>query len=58
LYDYAVTIFDQTRAQYGDEVQRQINLITQAKELKKAESMYYFCASAARKAISRIHSAL
>jgi hypothetical protein len=58
LYEYASTIFRQTRAQYGDEVRRQITLISQAKTLNKAESVYYFCASAARKAISRIHSAL
>jgi Galactose-3-O-sulfotransferase len=58
LYDFASTVFNQTCAQYGDEVQKQIDLISQAKSLKKAESMYYFCASAARKAISRIHSAI
>lgn len=58
LYEYASTIFGQTRAQYGDEVQRRITLISQAKTLNKAESVYYFCASAARKAMSRIHSAL
>ncbi len=58
LYEYAVPIFEQTRAKYGDEVQRQIDLISQAKELSKSESMYYFGASAARKAISRVHSAI
>lgn len=58
LYEFAVPIFEQTRAKYGDEVQRQIELLTQAKELSKVESLYYFGASAARKAISRIHSAI
>jgi hypothetical protein len=58
LYDYAVPIFDMTRAKYGDAVQEQIDLITQAKELKKVESLYYFAASATRKAISRIHSTI
>ena len=58
LYDYAVPIFEATRAKYGDAVQQQIDLITQAKELRKLESLYYFTASATRKAISRIHSAL
>jgi hypothetical protein len=58
LYEYAVPIFEQTRAKYGDEVQRQIDLISQAKELSKSESMCYFGASAARKAISRVHSAI
>ncbi len=58
LYDYAVTVFDQTCAKYGGEVQKQIDLISQAKALKKTESMYYFAASATRKAISRIHSAI
>jgi hypothetical protein len=58
LYEYASAIFNQIRAQYGDQVQRQIALISQAKALSKAESVYYFCVSAARKAISRIHSAL
>jgi hypothetical protein len=58
LYEYAVPIFDATRAKYGDAVQQQIDLISQAKELKKLESFYYFAASAKRKAISRIHSAI
>jgi hypothetical protein len=58
LYEYAVPIFEGTRAKYGDEVQRQLDLIYQAKELSKFESWYYFGASAARKAISRIHSAM
>jgi hypothetical protein len=58
LYEYAVPIFEQTRTKYGDEVQMQLDLILQAKELSKLESMYYFGASAARKAISRVHSAL
>jgi hypothetical protein len=58
LYDYGAPLFNETRARYGDEVQKQIDLITQAKELTKLESMYYFGSSAARKAISRIHSAL
>ena len=57
LYEYAVPIFEQIRAKYAAEVQREIDLISQAKELGKLESMYYFGASAARKAISRIHSA-
>jgi len=58
LYDYAVPIFEATRAKYGEAVQEQIDLITQAKELRKLESLYYFTASATRKAISRIHSAI
>lgn len=58
LYEYALSMFEQTRAKYGDEVQRQLDLILQAKELSRAESMYYFGLSAARKAISRVHSAL
>jgi hypothetical protein len=58
LYDYGVPIFNETRTRYGDEVQKQIDLITQAKELGKLESAYYFGASAARKAISRVYSAL
>jgi hypothetical protein len=58
LYEFAVPIFEQTRAKYGDEVQRQLALISRAKALSKLESLYYFGASAARKAISRIHSAM
>lgn len=58
LYEYASAIFDRTRAQYGSEVQRQIDRVSQAKALTRVESMYYFCASAARKGISRVHSAL
>jgi Galactose-3-O-sulfotransferase len=58
LYESAVAIFNETCAKYGSEVQKQIGLISQAKALTKPESIYYFCASEARKAISRIHSAL
>jgi hypothetical protein len=58
LYEYAVPIFNETRARFGDEVQNQIDLISQAKALSKLESMYYFGASAARKAICRVNSAL
>jgi hypothetical protein len=58
LYDFGVPIFNETRARHGDAVPKQIDVITQAKELSKVESMYYFGASAARKAISRVHSAL
>jgi hypothetical protein len=58
LYEYAVPIFNETCAKYGDEVQKQIDFISQAKELNQLASMYYFGASAARKAISRIHSSM
>jgi hypothetical protein len=58
LYEYALPIFEQTRQKYGDEVQKQLDLILQAKELTKLESAYYFGASAFRKAIGRVHSAL
>ena len=58
LYEYALPIFEQTRKKYGNEVQKQLDLILQAKELSKLQSMYYFGASAARKAISRVHSAI
>ena len=58
LYEYSVPLFERTREKYEAEVQQQLNLISQAKELSGLESMLYFGASAARKAISRIHSAL
>jgi hypothetical protein len=58
LYDFGVPIFNETRARYGDEVQKQIDLISEARELSKLESLYYFGASAARKAVSRVHSAV
>jgi hypothetical protein len=58
LYEYALPIFEQTRQKYGDEIQKQLDLILQAKELTKLESAYYFGASAFRKAIGRVHSAL
>ena len=58
LYEYAVPIFEATRARYGEAVQEQINRISQAKELNQLQSMYYFTASATRKAISRVHSAI
>jgi hypothetical protein len=58
LYEYAVPRFNETRARYGAEVQKQLDLILAAKELSKLESIYYFGASAIRKAIGRVHSAL
>ena len=58
LYEFGIPLFNETRAQYGDEVQKQLDLIAQARELSKRESMYYFGASAARKAIGRVYSAL
>jgi hypothetical protein len=53
-----IPIFNDTRAKYGSEAQSQLDLISQAKELGNLESMWYFGVSAARKAISRIRSAL
>jgi Sulfotransferase family len=58
LYEYAVPIFEATRARYGAAVQEQINQLTEAKDLNQLDSLYYFTASATRKAISRIHSAM
>jgi hypothetical protein len=58
LYEYAVPIFEATRARYGAALEEQINLLSQAKALSQLESLYYFTASATRKAISRIHSAI
>jgi hypothetical protein len=58
LYEYSIPIFDNTRAKYGVKVQKQLDLISQAMELGNLESMWYFGASAPRKAISRIQPAL
>jgi hypothetical protein len=58
LYDFGVPLFNETQARYGDEVQKQLNLIAEAKSLGRLESIYYFGASAARKAIGRVYSAL
>jgi hypothetical protein len=58
LYEFAVPVFEATRTRYGVAVQEQINQVTQAKDLNKLESLYYFTASAMRKAISRVHSAI
>lgn len=58
LYEFGVPIFNETRARYGGEVQKQLDLIASAMELGKLEKMYYFGASAARKAIGRVYSAL
>jgi hypothetical protein len=58
LYEFAVPVFEATRTRYGVAVQEQINQVTQAKDLNKLESLYYFTASTMRKAISRVHSAI
>jgi Sulfotransferase family len=58
LYEFALPIFDAARARHGVAVQEQINQLTQAKDLNKFESLYYFTTSAVRKAVSRVHSAI
>lgn len=58
LYEHVVPRFEETLVNYGTEVETELSRIRKAKGLGKAEKLYYFAASGARKAISRVHSAL
>ncbi len=58
LYAHVVPLFDEVVAQHGEEAQRQLNAIREAKALGPMESFYYLASSGIRKAISRAHSAL
>jgi Sulfotransferase family len=58
LYQHVIPIFNATRDTYGKQVQIQMARIREAKALSKLQLLYYLAASGARKAISRIHSAL
>lgn len=58
LYEHVVPRFQKTLESYGPELETELSRIHKAKGLAKAERLYYFAASGARKAISRVHSAL
>jgi hypothetical protein len=58
LYDYTAGLFDRILERYADAVRTEVENLGQARTLTSFESLYYRCASAARKAISRANSAL
>jgi len=57
LYDYAAGLFDRILDQHADAVRAEVENLGHARTLTRFESIYYRCASAARKAISRANSA-
>jgi hypothetical protein len=56
LYDYAKGLFEENLARHADRVRVELTTIEQAKAQATSESYYFRGASAARKAISRLHS--
>jgi Sulfotransferase family len=58
LYDYAVKLFDDRVKRHSAQIKKEMDAINEAKGLDPLASIYYKSASAARKAIGRIHSAL
>jgi hypothetical protein len=58
LYDYTLELFDGRIKRNAARVQEELNAITEAKELNPLTAIYYKGASAARKTINRLHSAL
>lgn len=58
LYEHVVPRFEEKLESYGRELERELSRIREAKGLGRAEKFYYFAASGARKAISRVHSAV
>jgi hypothetical protein len=57
LYDYAVKLFDERVKRHAAQITEELDAIDEAKGLAPLTSIYYKSASAARKAIGRIHSA-
>ena len=58
LYAHVTTLYQEMLARDGDRVRHELEAIRSAKALGAIESATYLTASAVRKAISRIHSAL
>jgi Galactose-3-O-sulfotransferase len=58
LYDHVVPMFEERFESFGEEAEIELARIREAKALGKLQTVCYFAASGARKAISRIHSAL
>lgn len=58
LYDYAAGLFNDRLQREAEAVRTELDRVREAKALSVIASTYYRGASAARKAISRIHSAI
>ena len=58
LYEYATDLFDRMMRPHADAVRRELERVREAKALSRFASTYYRAASTARKAISRINSAI
>jgi len=58
LYEYATDLFDRMMQPHADAVRRELERVREAKALSRLASTYYRAASTARKAISRINSAI
>ncbi len=58
LYRYAQGLFDEKVKRHADRIKEELAAINEAKELGRLTSVYYKGTSAARKTISRLHSAL
>jgi Galactose-3-O-sulfotransferase len=58
LYEHAVSLFDKTLAQFGERARAELSAIHAAKSLNAFRSAYYLTASAVRKSICRLQSAL
>jgi hypothetical protein len=58
LYSYAEGLFDEQVKRHADRIREELGAINEAKELGPLTAIYYKGASAARKTIGRLHSAL
>jgi hypothetical protein len=58
LYDYAVDLFEERVKRHAAKIKEELDAINEAKGLDPLTLIYYKSASAARKAIGRLHSAL
>ncbi len=58
LYEYAVNLFNEQMAKCADRLRPELQAIREAQSLGHLESLWYRGASAARKAISRVNSAI
>jgi hypothetical protein len=58
LYAHVTSLYREMLSHAGDRVPRELEAIRSAKSLGAVASAYYLTASALRKAIGRIHSAL
>ena len=58
LYNHARALFESAVEQHREAIGKELEKIREAKALSPLESAYYRMASAVRKAICRVHSAL